>query len=160
MIFIVNNLPTILCLLAGIALVVAEMFLPGFGVPGITGIRRVFGAVLFTWVNYGALAGSLMALGVIILIAVAVILSFRSAARGRLSRSALFLKQEEQDGGQLPPPVEPGREGVVQTPLRPAGTAVFDGQRVSVLSEGAYIAAGEHVRVVKVDGPSITVEKL
>ena len=36
--FILANLPAILCLLAGFTLVVVEMFIPGFGLPGISGI--------------------------------------------------------------------------------------------------------------------------
>ena len=34
--FIINNLPTILCLVVGLALVITEMVMPGFGSFGIS----------------------------------------------------------------------------------------------------------------------------
>ncbi len=36
--FIAANLPAILCALIGVGLLVAEIFMPGFGVAGISGI--------------------------------------------------------------------------------------------------------------------------
>jgi membrane-bound serine protease (ClpP class) len=52
-----------------------------------------------------------------------------------------------------------GREGRADSPLRPAGIAAIDGQRVDVVSEGEYIEAGERVRVTRVDGNRIVVRK-
>jgi membrane-bound serine protease (ClpP class) len=44
-----------------------------------------------------------------------------------------------------------GRIGVATSPLRPTGTAEIDGSRLSVSTEGEYIAAGSYVRVVAKD---------
>ena len=35
---LIANLPILLCLLLGAALMIVEVFLPGFGLPGISGI--------------------------------------------------------------------------------------------------------------------------
>lgn len=51
-----------------------------------------------------------------------------------------------------------GREGTVVTPLRPSGTAEFDGRRISVVSDGVSIAAGARVRVTEVEGNRVVVE--
>lgn len=50
-----------------------------------------------------------------------------------------------------------GREGEVLTTLRPAGTAVFDGERLDVVSESDFIPAGTRVRITRVEGNRILV---
>jgi membrane-bound serine protease (ClpP class) len=53
-----------------------------------------------------------------------------------------------------------GKAGKVVNPLRPAGVVEFaDGERLDVVSEGAYIAGGDEVIVVKVEGRRIVVRK-
>lgn len=44
-----------------------------------------------------------------------------------------------------------GKVGVAVTPLRPTGSADIAGTRVSVSTEGEYIAAGSYVRVMAKD---------
>ncbi len=44
-----------------------------------------------------------------------------------------------------------GKTGDALTPLRPAGVAMVDGDRIDVATEGEFIAAGSKVRVVAKD---------
>jgi membrane-bound serine protease (ClpP class) len=44
--------------------------------------------------------------------------------------------------------------------LRPAGIADFEGQRVDVVSDGEFIAAGDPITVIRVDGNRIVVRAL
>lgn len=44
-----------------------------------------------------------------------------------------------------------GRTGTAVTPLRPTGVAEIDGERIEVVTEGEFIAAGSAVRVVAMD---------
>ena len=157
--FIINNLPTILCLVVGLALVITEMFMPGFGFFGISGIVLLTGAVVFTWINYGALAGVLMLLGVLVLAILCLILSLRSASKGRLSKSKVFLKSDETDGApvQNEADIVPGDTGITETALRPAGIALIRDRRVSVVSEGKFIDKGVQVSVTATQGTRIVV---
>ncbi len=50
-----------------------------------------------------------------------------------------------------------GKRGVAQSLLRPSGTALIDGVRVSVITDGTFIAAGERVEVVSVKGSRVLV---
>ena len=52
-----------------------------------------------------------------------------------------------------------GQNGIVLTPLRPAGTIELEGRRLDVTANGAFIEAGKEVRVVAVNGSFITVER-
>ena len=53
-----------------------------------------------------------------------------------------------------------GLEGSALTPLRPAGVADIGGRRVDVVSEGAYIAAGTALKVIRVEGVRVVVRPL
>ena len=44
-----------------------------------------------------------------------------------------------------------GKVGTAVTPLRPTGIVEVDGERLEVLTEGAFIAAGSRVKVVAMD---------
>jgi membrane-bound serine protease (ClpP class) len=50
-----------------------------------------------------------------------------------------------------------GREGTAVTPLRPSGTAEFDGDRVAVVTDGDLIGAGRRIRVTEVEGNRVVV---
>ena len=52
-----------------------------------------------------------------------------------------------------------GRSGSAASFLRPAGTALVEGRRVDVLTEGDFIPAGTPVRVTRVEGARIFVAK-
>lgn len=62
--FLLENLPILLCFLFGVALLIVEVFLPGFGLPGISGIVLEGAAIVLTYLWHGGLA----ALGVTVLI--------------------------------------------------------------------------------------------
>jgi membrane-bound serine protease (ClpP class) len=50
-----------------------------------------------------------------------------------------------------------GKRGTAASPLRPAGIAHIEGERVDVVSDGELIEAGEPVEVIRVDGNRIVV---
>ncbi len=157
--FIANNLVVILLMITGIGLVIVEMFLPGISIPGIAGAIMLFIAIWLIWANYGAFWGLIAGLVVVCLLTAAIIVSLRSARKGRLSKSDLFLRDNVKEAA----PEEPfaslvGREGVTQTPLRPSGIMMLDGVRQSVVTEGAYIDAGVTVRIIHTNGSRIVVE--
>ena len=145
-------IPIIICVLAGVILLIVEAFMPGFGVPGISGIILLLAGVAMTWYEYGAMVG----LGTTV-----AVLSLKSASSGRLSKSDLILNDIET------PPSENadmqllvGKEGVVKNTLRPVGTAEFDCGKLHVTSDGEYVSEGQKVRIVRVEGTQIFVNKI
>ncbi|MCR4316275.1 MAG: hypothetical protein NUW37_08005 [Planctomycetes bacterium] len=52
------------------------------------------------------------------------------------------------------------RTGRTVTPCMPSGNAVFDGKRVTVMSQGEYIEKDTLVKVIRVEGNNIFVEAL
>lgn len=88
-------LPILLCFVLGLGFLIVEMFLPGFGLPGISGIVLEGAAVVITYLRFGGLAALGMTLIVLAVIAIAISLALRSADKGRLSRSSVILNQAE-----------------------------------------------------------------
>ena len=154
-------IPIIICVLAGVILLIVEAFMPGFGVPGISGIILLLAGVAMTWYEYGALVGLGTTVAVLALVGVAISVSLKSASSGRLSKSDLILNDTET------PPSENadmqllvGKEGVVKNTLRPVGTAEFDCGKLHVTSDGEYVSEGQKVRIVRVEGTQIFVNKI
>ena len=154
-------IPIIICVLAGVILLIVEAFMPGFGVPGISGIILLLAGVAMTWYEYGAMVGLGTTVAVLALVGVAISVSLKSASSGRLSKSDLILHDTET------PPSENadmqllvGKEGVVKNTLRPVGTAEFDCGKLHVTSDGEYVSEGQKVRIVRVEGTQIFVNKI
>ena len=154
-------IPIIICVLAGVILLIVEAFMPGFGVPGISGIILLLAGVAMTWYEYGAMVGLGTMVAVLALVGVAISVSLKSASSGRLSKSDLILNDTET------PPSEnadmqllAGKEGVVKNTLRPVGTAEFDCGKLHVTSDGEYVSEGQKVRIVRVEGTQIFVNKI
>lgn len=159
--FIAANLPIVICFLFGIGLLVVEAFMPGFGLPGVSGIVLQIAAVVLTYMNHGAVAALGMTLIILSIIAIAISVSLRSAANGKLSKSKIILHEVESNeaGYRAAEDLEIflGREGQTTTVLRPTGMADFDGVRLNVVSEGEFVPAGRKVQIVRVEGSRILV---
>ena len=162
--FIAANLPILICFVIGIGLMVLEAFMPGFGLPGISGIILEVVAVALTWMNHGPMAALGMTLIVLSILAIAISMSLRSAANGKLSRSKLVLNDTESNeaGYRSTEDLDVflGKEGVTTTVLRPTGMAEFDGVRLNVVSEGEFIQSGTQVQIVRVEGSRILVRTI
>ena len=162
--FIAANLPILICFVIGIGLMVLEAFMPGFGLPGISGIILEVVAVALTWMNHGPMAALGMTLIVLSILAIAISMSLRSAANGKLSRSKLVLNDTESNeaGYRSTEDLDVflGKEGVTTTVLRPTGMAEFDGLRLNVVSEGEFIQSGTQVQIVRVEGSRILVRTI
>lgn len=158
---IAANLPMLICFVAGIGLLVLEAFMPGFGLPGISGVVCEVIAIVLCWFNIGPMAALGMTLIILSLLAIAISMSLRSAMKGKLSKSKMILKEREssEEGYRASEDMQSflGLKGTAVTVLRPTGMAQFDGVKLNVMSDGEFIAAGTAVQVVNVEGNRIVV---
>ena len=160
--FLLENLPILLCFLFGVVLLIVEVFMPGFGLPGISGIILEGAAIVLTYLWHGGLAALGVTVLILAIVAVAISLALRSANRGRLSKSNIILKEAEtaENGYSATSAADMqvfvGRKGVTSTPLRPTGLAEFDGVRLNVASQGDFIPKDTPVIVDHVEGASLS----
>lgn len=151
------NLIMILCFIVGSGLIILEAFIPGFGVAGISGIILEVVALWATWRLHGVVTALVALLAVLILIGFAIFLSYRSAMKGRLSRSPLVLKETEAADTPASPVQWIGQEGFTVTALRPAGEIEIGGIRLNAASSGDFIPKGTAVTVTGTEGGRLIV---
>ena len=154
---IAANIPMTLCLLLGALLLVAEVFLPGFGLPGISGVVLVGAGVVLAWMAFGPLVAVAILLVLIAVLAVLVTSVVNAASKGNGRYGRIFLKEKEELHVRQDMEVLVGRKGVATSVLRPAGIADFDGVRLNVVTEGGFIEQGAMLKVVRVEGTRIVV---
>jgi membrane-bound serine protease (ClpP class) len=155
---------------AGVVLLAIELFVtPGFGLTGILGLAALLAGLGLSLVGAGATwAVILTAVGrvaVSLLLAIAASLALlrflprlpvgrRLVLDTELAARAGFASAPETDRAWL------GKRGTATSPLRPAGIADLEGERVDVVSDGEFIDAGDPITVVRVDGNRIVVRRL
>jgi membrane-bound ClpP family serine protease len=161
--FITANLAIIICFIIGVGLLVVEVFMPGFGVAGVSGIALEIVCVVLTYLSYGGLTALGLTIVILAVIGIAISVSLRSATKGRLSKSPIILKNSETnaDGYSATTDMDVflGKEGETVTILRPTGMAEFDGVKLNVVSDGEYIPKGTRVRVDRVEGVRVVVRR-
>lgn len=149
-----------LLLIVGMGLMVLEMFLPGFGLPGITGAICILASIYFISYGNAALALTLV-VSVVAILGLALTLIVKSAKRGKVAKSPLVL---DTVSTKVNPNAElsyyVGKKGIVKNKLRPCGIADIEGVRLNVLTDGEFVDIGAQVEVVRVEGSSLVVRKL
>lgn len=133
-------------LVFGIVLVLVEIFItPGIVVGIIGGVMITLG-VYFAYRDFGDVYGHTALLSTLAVLSVTIFLAFRNGAWNR------FAMKEVIDGKANnihTLKVEVGDVGVTLSALRPAGTALLNGQKMEVHTEGDFLLANVSVKVVK-----------
>jgi membrane-bound serine protease (ClpP class) len=162
---------------------ILEIFLiPGFGVPGISGILLMIAALVMAsqsflmpttaseWKTTGNSLLVVLGSGVSFIV-LSIFLTRHDGEIPVLSR--LTLAPSERTGGATGVArltatkgqgvglehLEVGKVGIAETPLRPAGKVEFDEEFFDVVSEGDFVAKGEEVRIVDIQGNRVVVRK-
>lgn len=157
-----DNIGGIVLVVIGMVLIVIEMMVPGFGAAGVSGgVALIAGIVIGSKTLTGAMFSLLI---VVVLLAVIAAIIFRSALKGKLSRSPVVLNTAIEAGSTERTEEEfkhlVGQKGITVTALRPSGIALVDGRRVDVTSEAEFIDKGADIEVVSVDGVKIVVKRV
>ncbi|QIW80703.1 NfeD family protein [Bacillus tequilensis] len=152
---------TVLLFIAGVILILLEIFLPG-GIIGLLGLGAIIASLFLA-------AGSFTVMAVSLLIASAVsITAFILLTRVLGKRMKFFKKlilndSTNTESGYVSNQTRTdlmGKVGVTFTPLRPAGTVIIDDERLDVVSEGSFTEKDKKVKVIKVEGSRIVVREI
>ena len=152
------NLPILLCLMLGAALMIVEVFLPGFGLPGVSGIVLIGAGTVIIWLKAGALTALATLLVVIAVLAVLISYMMRRATEGG-AHARIFLREKEELRSGEDMQVLLGKQGRTTSVLRPAGIGDFDGVRLNVVTEGSFIERDRPIEIVNVEGARIVVRE-
>ncbi|MGE7919498.1 NfeD family protein [Viridibacillus sp. NPDC093762] len=152
---------SIILVIVGIILVVAEFFLPG-GISGIIGFGAIVLSLLLAGANVTYMAYSILTALLVAVIGMVIIMKFFGKKMTMLNKIVLKDATDTESGyvsnkNRLE---LLGKEAITSTPLRPAGAIMLDGERIDVVSEGGYIDARRTVIIIKVEGPRIVVREV
>ena len=152
----------ILCYVFGSGLIIMEAFMPGFGVAGVSGVILEIAALVLTNRVFGVTWSLIATLLVLLFIGAAVFISYRSAMKGRLSKSDLVLRDTEESAPAAAPAGNEwlDQEGTTVTALRPAGFIEIGGKRLNASTSGDFLAKGTSVRVVGAEGDHLLIKKI
>ena len=149
-------------LVAGVILLAIEVLVPGFGIPGVSGLVCIFAGIFFMAPNAAVGVKYLMVAFLVALIILFILVKFlgkskyldRFILNTRLDKEEGYISQKEDFSSLI------GQKGKTQTALRPAGIVLLEnGRRLDVVSEGEFIESGQWVIVSRVDGPRILVSR-
>jgi membrane-bound ClpP family serine protease len=144
----------------GLILVGMEMFLPGFGVAGISGVVLLIIAIFMSAETL--LQALIMAFLLAVLVVIMIFVTLRSAKKGVLSRRLILrMSSTGEQGYRSANDCERwlGKQGLAATQLRPAGVGEFENERLDVVTEGEFIDKGTPIIVVQSQGRRIVVKK-
>jgi membrane-bound serine protease (ClpP class) len=141
----VNTL-AVLLIVAAVALLSVEAFIPNFGVCGILGIASFIGSIIIT-VLYAPF-GVFFVIGEFIIFGALLYLAYKRIFKKRFQnevvlKDSLQFSSPDIDSNELL-----GKEGVAQTPLKPTGYVDFNGAVIEAISDGPYIKERSRVKVI------------
>jgi membrane-bound ClpP family serine protease len=144
----------------GLALLVAELFLPSGGVLFLACSVCILIGVAMAFVYGDTATGMVTLLGVFVVVPAVATLSLYIWPRTPMGRR-LILPDQDATVANMPVNLElenlRGRFGRALSDLRPAGVVDFEGRRVDTITEGMMVAAGSWVRCVDVRAGKVVV---
>src|SRR4051812_17347850 len=139
---------------AGAVLLLLETVLPGL-IAGAIGLICLVAAVIAAYANLGAQTGSYVLIGVVVGLITGTMLWLKYFPHTRFAKAFT----SESTVGQIDTerPELLNQTGSAITPLRPSGTALINGKRVDVVTEGSMIERNAPIKVVAVEGMRVVV---
>lgn len=148
----------------GFILIIAEVFVPDFGMIGILGVLSVAGGLYLTTGDFGIMIRDLSV--AIISSAIILILLLRNGySLSHLNRLVLNTASKEPteiEESEERPRLVVGMIGETRTPLRPSGKVKFEQfpQPFDVLSGDGHIQTGSKVIIQEIHGNKVVVRNL
>jgi membrane-bound serine protease (ClpP class) len=154
----------------GVILLLLEFFVfPGVTVAGIAGAIALVAGLALSLVGAGATVSVIInvlgrvAMSLLVAIAAAFAI-IRMLPHLPFGRQLVLDSQMAAEAGYISAPEGDhlwlGRTGKTLSPLRPAGIAEIDGNRIDVVSDGGFIESATPIQVTRVDGNRIVVRPL
>ena len=141
-------------LVVGAILMLLETILPGM-VAGIVGGCCLLVGVVMAYVNFGVQTGTLV-LGIVVVgVAAGFAIWAKVFPETRFGRKFISKKVIGDIRAEQPELLH--QTGTAYTQLRPCGTAIIQGRRVDVVTEGALIEKGTPIKVVAIEGMRVVV---
>lgn len=155
------GMEAVILFIIGIILIIAEFFVPG-GIVGILGFASIIVSFYIASGDFIHMTISLL-IAAVVSVAASILLVKVFGKRMNIFKKLILRDSTSTESGYVSNTTRHelvGKTGVAMTVLRPSGTAIIDDERLDVVTEGGYIGAKKHVKVVKVEGSRIVVREV
>ncbi|AOT68525.1 NfeD family protein [Geosporobacter ferrireducens] len=155
------GLAIIALFVTGIVLLLIEAMIPGFGAPGIGGVICITLSIILASDSI-ALGLTSLFIAFVMTIIVSVLL-LKYAPRNKYFDKIILGTELNKGAGFSSNMTREdllGAEGIAVTMLRPSGTMEVNEIKYDVVTEGGFIEQGARIRVIKVEGRRIVVNKI
>lgn len=151
---------SVLLFVIGLALLVAELFVPG-GIVGVIGGVLMIISILFAGESVVHMAYSILIAVFIGIIGMVIVMKFFGKNLHFFNKLILRDATTTEEGyvSNVNRLDLLGKIGDTITPLRPAGTIIVGNERIDAVSEGSYVQANRKVEVIHVEGSRIIVRE-
>lgn len=147
----------LILLLAGAVLLALETVLPGL-IAGLIGTICLVAGVVVSYSEFGARGGNLTLALTIVGLMIGWVLYLKYFPDSRAAK--LFVSHRVIGNVDAEQTALMDQTGKALTILRPSGTALINGRRVDVVTEGGLIEAGTAVKVIAIEGMRTVVRAL
>lgn len=151
-----NLLYNILFALLGFLAIILEFFVPSAGVIGVLGIGFVIIGIVFTFINYGLIIGTIFLISVLIIGPIVFFVYFKLFPKSYIGKKLIlnnkYTNEQINENQKLL-----NCTGISATNLRPVGEGIINNQRYNVTTQGDYIEKDKKIRVIKLEGNNIVV---
>ena len=145
----------------GLVLLILELVVPSFGILSVLGAICLFGGVMMA--SSEPKEAAFMLVIALLVALVAIIIAIRTFKHRGVWNRFILKEQLTTSKGFTSNPDHSyliGQTGEAITPLRPAGTAWIQGERVDVVTHGNFISANRPIVVVEVEGVRVVVREV
>ena len=153
------NLLFIPFFMAGIILLIIEMYTPGFGAAGFSGLACLIASVIVGSKNVAQ--ALLLTAIVLFVVGIMVVVFICLVSAGKLPAPLILKTNAKKEEGYISGKDESalvGKTAITKTALRPAGKALCEGVMYDVVSTGEFIDAEKEVVIVAADSNRISVK--
>jgi len=144
----------VVLLIVGAVLLILETILPGL-VAGILGLICLLAGIIAGYTKFGAGVGNWILTGVVLGLVGGFAVWVKVFPDTRMAR--VFVSKRVVGNIDAARPELLNQTGTAYTQLRPSGTALINGKRVDVVTEGSLIERGTPIKVVAIEGARVVV---
>jgi membrane-bound serine protease (ClpP class) len=144
-------------ILVGAALLLLETILPGM-IAGIIGFGCLVAGVIMGYLRFETRTANLILLLVVVGLIAGTLCWLKFFPESRIAK--VFISQKTVGDIRTEKPELLRQTGTALTNLRPSGTAIINGKRVDVVTEGPMIERGTPIQVVAVEGMRVVVRAI
>jgi membrane-bound serine protease (ClpP class) len=145
------------------ALLVAEIFVPSFGLIGLCALTSLIGGIAIFF-KLSPTAGWVGIIVAVVMIPAVLVFAYKIFPKTSFGKTVLLDGPKKKRGEGISDVEELeallGKKAIVLSPLRPVGMCDFAGTRLECVAESGYVEKGKTVEVIKVEGTQLTVRAI